>query len=258
MPDKIIDYSKVNIFYPVIGYTGMVHSDYMVSTIDLLLLCRQKDIKLGMRSIWFESLISRARNASVAFMLAKDYTHLLFVDTDVSFNAPDVLKLVDQQKEVVVGVYPKKYWSHQKMQAMGSSGAFPNQWRHLATDFSTELSPEAYAKSKSGEPVAADYAATGFMLISRSCIEKIIQALPEIKYTNDIDGYMDAGDNFYDMFQCKVNPKTKKYESEDYGFCKLWKSMGGEITVLPDISLGHRGFNTFYGNLKYQANYFNL
>ena len=45
MPDKIIDYSKVNIFYPVIGYTGMVHSDYMMSTINLLLLCRQKDIK---------------------------------------------------------------------------------------------------------------------------------------------------------------------------------------------------------------------
>tara|TARA_Y100000296_G_scaffold82286_1_gene111167 strand:+ start:93 stop:668 length:576 start_codon:yes stop_codon:yes gene_type:complete len=191
-------------------------------------------------------------------MLAKDYTHLLFVDTDVSFGAHDVLKLIDQQKEVVVGVYPKKYWSHQKMQAMGSSEDFPEQWRYLATDFSTELPRESYTKSKSGEVVEADYAATGFMLISRSCIEKIIEARPEIKYTNDIDGYTEAEDNFYDIFQCKVNPETKKYESEDYGFCKLWKSLGGEITVLPDISLGHRGFNTFYGNLKFQANYFNL
>ena len=185
MPDKVIDYSKVNIFYPVIGYTGMVHSDYMMSTINLLLLCRQKSINLGMRSIWFESLISRARNASAAFMLAKDYTHLLFVDTDVSFEAHDVLKLIDQQKEVVVGVYPKKYWSHQKMQAMGSLGKFPEQWRHLATDFSTELPPESYTKSKTGQAVEADYAATGFMLISRSCIEEIIKARPEIKYTND-------------------------------------------------------------------------
>ena len=258
MSDKVIDYSNINIFYPVIGYTGMVHSDYMMSTINLLLLCRQKNIKLGMRSIWFESLISRARNASVAFMLAKDYTHLLFVDTDVSFNAYDVLKLIDESKEVVVGVYPKKYWSHQKMQAMGSTGSFPEQWRHLATDFSTELPKESYTKSKNGEPVEADYAATGFMLISRSCIEKIIEARPEIKYTNDIDGYMVAEDNFYDIFQCKVNPETRKYESEDYGFCKLWKSLGGEITVIPDVSLGHRGFNTFYGNLKFQANYFNL
>jgi len=258
MPDKIINYSKINIFYPVIGYTGMVHSDYMMSTINLLLLCRQKDIKLGMRSIWFESLISRARNASVAFMLAKEYTHLLFVDTDVSFDAHDVLKLVDQQREVVVGVYPKKYWSHQKMQAMGTSGSFPEQWRHLATDFSTELSQEKILEAHKGKsPIDTSYAATGFMLIKRSCIEEIIKEKPEIKYTNDIDGYMDAGDNFYDIFQCKVNPETKKYESEDYGFCKLWTSLGGSIKVIPDISLGHRGFSTYNGNLKLQANYYN-
>ena len=42
-----MDYSKVNIFYPVIGYTGMVHSDYMMSTINLMSVCRQKNIKIG-------------------------------------------------------------------------------------------------------------------------------------------------------------------------------------------------------------------
>ena len=63
------------------------------------------------------------------------------------------------------------------------------------------------------------------MLIKRECIEKIIKEKPELHYKNDIDGYMDAGDNFYDIFQCKVNEETKKYESEDYGFCRLWKSL---------------------------------
>ena len=50
-----MDYSKVNIFYPVIGYTGMVHSDYMMSTINLMSVCRQKNIKIGKagRSRWF-------------------------------------------------------------------------------------------------------------------------------------------------------------------------------------------------------------
>ena len=105
-----MDYSKVNIFYPVIGYTGMVHSDYMMSTINLMSVCRQKNIKIGLRSIWFESLISRARNASVAFMLNKDYTHLFFVDTDTQFDPHDVLKLLDADEDVTVGVYPKKYF----------------------------------------------------------------------------------------------------------------------------------------------------
>ena len=234
----------------------MVHSDYMMSTINLMSLCRQKNIRIGLRSIWFESLISRARNASVAFMLNRDYTHLLFVDTDTQFAPDDVLKLIDADKDVTVGVYPKKYFNGQKIEAMASTGRMPEYWRHLATDFSTEIDPEELKKAKSQDTVKANYAATGFMLIKRECIEKIIEARPDIKYRNDIDGYMDAGDNFYDIFRCEVNPETKKYESEDYGFCKLWKSLGGDINVVADISLGHRGFNTYIGNLKLQSNYY--
>ena len=251
-----MDYDKVNIFYPVIGFTGMVHSDYMMSTINLMLLCRQKNIKLGMRSIWFESLISRARNASVAHMLEKDYTHLLFVDTDISFSAYDVLRLIDADKDVTVGVYSKKYISNQKVEIMANHTGFPKDWRPLVGDFSTEINNENLQKAKSENIVEAEYAATGFMLIKRQCIEKIIKERPDIKYINDIDGYMDAGDNFYDIFQCRVNPETKKYESEDYGFCKLWKSLGGKINVITDITLNHRGFNNFEGNLKRQVNFF--
>ena len=251
-----MDYSKVNIFYPVIGYTGMVHSDYMMSTIDFLSVCRQKGIKIGLRSIWFESLISRGRNAAVAFMLNNDYTHLLFVDTDIQFGAFDVLKLIDEDDDVVVGVYPKKYFNGQKIELMASTGKLPEYWRHLATDFSTELDFEEFKKSKTQTSVEAKYAATGFMLIKRECIEKIIKEKPELYYKNDIDGYMDAGDNFYDIFQCKVNEETKKYESEDYGFCKLWTSLGGKIKVVSDVNLGHRGFNTYLGNLKAQSTYY--
>lgn len=234
----------------------MVHSDYMMSTINLMSVCRQKNIKIGLRSIWFESLISRARNASVAFMLNKDYTHLFFVDTDTQFDPHDVLKLLDADEDVTVGVYPKKYFNGKKIELMASTGKLPEYWRHLATDFSTEIDFEEFKKAKSQDKIEAKYAATGFMLIKRECIEKIIAAKPEIKYTNDIDGYMDAGDNFYDIFRCEVNPETKKYESEDYGFCKLWKSLGGKINVITDINLGHRGFNTYLGNLKAQSQYY--
>ena len=234
----------------------MVHSDYMMSTINLMSVCRQKNIKIGLRSIWFESLISRARNASVAFMLNKDYTHLFFVDTDTQFDPHDILKLLDADEDVTVGVYPKKYFNGQKIELMASTRKLPEHWRHLATDFSTELDFEELKKAKTQDKVEAKYAATGFMLIKRECIEKIIAAKPEIKYTNDIDGYMEAGDNFYDIFRCEVNPETNKYESEDYGFCKLWKSLGGKINVITDISLGHRGFNTYLGNLKAQSQYY--
>ena len=93
-----------------------------------------------------------------------------------------------------------------------------------------------------------DYLPTGFLLISKTAIEKIITAHPELKYKNDIDGYMSAGDNFYDLF--KVGIRNGIYESEDWGFCTTWRDMGGKIYARSDVSLGHWGWHMFKGNFN--------
>ena len=92
-----------------------------------------------------------------------------------------------------------------------------------------------------------DYLPTGFLLISRTAINKIIKQYPELKYKNDIDGYMSAGDNFYDLF--KVGIRNGIYESEDWGFCSLWKSVGGKVLIHPEINVKHLGWHEYEGNL---------
>ena len=130
-------------------------------------------------------------------------------------------------------------------------------WKAVATDFSTELNEESLEKAKRGEIFEVGYAATGFMLIKTDVFRKIIEKRPDLKYINDVDGYMSAHqDNFYDFFQVGVNPSSKKYESEDYGFCQLWRSLGGKIHVVPDIKLVHTGRNHYPGDIIKQANTF--
>ena len=250
------------LLFPLITYNGTCHTEFALATMGLLLqIYRYKDIDMVISPITFESLISRARNAAAAWALSDDYSHLLFIDADIGFDPSDVFKLIAANKDVAVGVYPKKYYSRAKMKALAkdSPEVFNDKedWRALATDFSTELNAENLEKAKRGEAFEVNYAATGFMLIKTDVFRKIIEKRPDLKYTNDVDGYMSADkDNFYDFFQVGVNPSNKKYESEDYGFCQLWRSLGGKIHVVPDIKLVHTGRNHYPGDIVKQARTF--
>ena len=252
----------IKVLLPLITYNGTCNTEFALATMGLLLkIYSYKDIDMVISPITFESLISRARNAAAAWALSDDYTHLLFIDADIGFDPLDVFKLIEANKDVVVGVYPKKYYSRAKMQALAKDfpEVFNNKqdWRALSTDFSTEFNEKSLEKAKRGQVFEVDYAATGFMLIKTDVFRKIIEKRSDLKYTNDVDGYMSADkDYFYDFFQVGVNPSSKKYESEDYGFCQLWRSVGGKIHVVPDIKLVHTGRNHYPGDIVKQARTF--
>ena len=37
-----------------------------------------------------------------------DYTHLLFIDADLAFNPDAVIRMLEYDKDVVTGIYPRK------------------------------------------------------------------------------------------------------------------------------------------------------
>ena len=137
---------KSKIFLPLINYGGMCHTEFAMGVMGTLLqIQKSNDIDMVVNPITFESLISRARNAASAFALHDDFSHLLFIDSDIGFDPQDVFKLIEADQDVVVGVYPKKYYSRHKMEALAkySPHVFNDkeEWKSLATDFSTEFTP---------------------------------------------------------------------------------------------------------------------
>jgi hypothetical protein len=206
-----------------------------MSIFKLLNTVKDKKINCSFYPIFFESLVSRARNAAVAhFLEDKENTHLLFIDSDIIFEPEDVLKLLKSGKEVIAGIYPKKYitWERLKNNPEAERVDFP-------VGGNIKMTEDNFLEM--------DYLPTGFLLISRKAIEKVIKAHPELKYRNDIDGYMSAGDNFYDLF--KVGIRNGIYESEDWGFCSLWKEAGGKVLIHPEVNVKHVGWHEYEGNL---------
>ena len=254
--------NKVSVYFPIIAYGGMCRAEFAMSASALFVKCLQEHPRVSFSStgILFESLVSRARNASAAALLHYKCDRLLFIDADINFDANDVFKLIKHDKDVVCGAYAKKYYNKQKVALLAKHNpeVFATEsWKDLATDYTTEFSRDIAASIRAPKNlVEVDYAATGFMLIKTDVFKKIIKERPDLKYKNEVDGYSSWGDNFYDFFPAHVNPENGKYESEDYGFCNLWRSMGGKIHLDPTIKLHHIGNNSYGGDLIKQMEFF--
>ena len=250
----------MKLFIPIIAYGGQVHAEFMMSMIRLQMELVRKRFTSQFHLITAESLISRGRNSASAFFLKSDCDYMLFVDTDMAFNPTDFNEVASVNKPLVIGAHCKKYLRKDKIEEYAKRHpSFEKDWESYVTDFSTEI-PSPATLDKIGhcdKVMTVNYGATGFMLIHRSVFETIIKKRPDLKYKNDIDFYMGGEDNFYDFFSVRVNPKTKKYESEDYGFCQLWRECGGKIYCATNTNLTHFGRHDHTGNLYKQLEFWN-
>jgi len=208
-----------------------------------------------------ESLITRARNYFVSIFLAKtDYTHLLFIDSDITFHPDSVIRMLLSKKDVVGGAYPKKsiQWENICQIVRENPDITPEQLEKRSHDYAINViayndpeKPSTITLQIENGYMKVAYIATGFMLLTRTVIESMIQQFPDLKYVNDVPGY-NLGhnhDQFYSVFDCIIDPKSRRYLSEDYAFCNRWIKMGGDIWLDVSCALSHAGTYDFKGGI---------
>jgi len=154
------------------------------------------------------SLVYEARNEIVAQALEKfpDMTHLLFVDSDMTFGVDHMLLLAESGKDIIGGVACNRH----------------NPWRPCyLNEKEDENFPELLEELKKPydqqKPYKVKGVGMGFTLISRKALEK----------NSNVDGVPSLW--FY--------PRDGK--GEDYSFCDLAKENGFDIWVHPSCQLGH-------------------
>ena len=254
---ELEELQKKKIFVATPMYGGMCNGMYTKSSCDLAKIGQAYNMDIKMFYLFNESLITRARNYCVDEFLRSDYTHMMFIDSDIGFDPNDVLSLAilanEGERDIICGPYPKKTIAWEKIkQAVdkGFADSNPNLLENYGGDFVFNPA-HGVEEMRLDEPIEVLEGGTGFMMITREAFKMFDVAYPDLRYypdhvrTKHFDGSRDIG--MY--FQSLIDPESKRYLSEDYMFCQYMKKAGVPTWYCPWIKLTHTGSYVFQGSL---------
>ena len=251
--------NKTKIIFGTPCFGGMLHNGFFQSMLELAVNFTKLNIPFEMMTIGNESLIQRARNGIVAkFMADPNASHLMFIDADITFSWINIVKLLLSGKELCGGCYPKKCFNWDKIKHQIQKNPNLSDDELMAKSLDYVFNPiyhkegeNVVIKLNNGMAQVKDIG-TGFMLINKSVIHKMIKKYPETKFVNNVAGYgsNNVGDYFYTLFDCCIDPVSRVYLSEDYLFCKRWIDIGGELWLDLSTNLNHTGIIDYKGCLS--------
>jgi hypothetical protein len=249
---------KRKLFLATPMYGGQCAGMFARSVADLTALCTHYGIGLQMYFLFNESLITRARNYCCDEFIRSDATHMMFIDADIGFNPQDVIALLaladdDSEYDVIGGPYPKKCISWEKVKMAVDKGFAddnPNDLEKFVGDY--VFNP----KSGSGvipinEPVEVLEIGTGFMMIKKQTLVKFAEKFSQYNYRPDHvrTEAFDGSREIMQFFQAEIDPKSKRYLSEDYWFCQKIQELGMKTWFCPWMKMQHVGTYIFGGSL---------
>lgn len=218
-------------------YGGNVKQEFMTSITDLMMHLSarfwQEDGTVALQPLVAEmafleneSHIDRARNKIANKFMRSGRDWLLFVDSDIVFSAPDVMRL----------------WLHGMNGQRLVAGAYA--MKGIVPQFAVAAVPDA--KADEHGLIEVMHSGTGFMLIHRSVFEKLAEAGKAQEYnlgSNDPDRALGIKTNraYFKSGVRPMPPVGDLWLSEDYMLCYEWRKLGGKIFVDRNINLEHCG-----------------
>ena len=263
--EKIKNYIKINhpkLYILTPCYGSMCHVNYIICLMNTINLFKQIGFPLQIEFCKNDSLVSRARNNLIArAMNDPSSTHFMFIDSDITWDPLDILKLILTDKELIGGIYPLKNYDWSKL---SNDPDYISQLlkRKNESQLSKIISDEKMIQYNllkynvnyltnmleiDNNLAKVRHVATGFMMIKRPVIEKMMKSFPSTKYVDDINFLKPEENQFaYALFDCGV--EEGHYFSEDWLFCHRWTKMGNEIWIDVSINLIHSGVEDYCGS----------
>ncbi|WP_332763935.1 hypothetical protein [Phenylobacterium sp.] len=166
--------------------------------------------------------ISSARATLLRKALDAKADVIVFLDHDLSWRPTDLLKLIETPGEVVAGLYRYRKDEFEFMGHLADAGGRKPYFRQDGV-------------------LAAERVPAGFLKITKEAVDRFIGHHPELcfgaRYSPSIDLFNHGA---FDGV----------WWGEDYAFSRRWRALGGDIWVVPDLSLTHHDPDKSYpGNV---------
>jgi hypothetical protein len=207
-------------------YDFKVTAKLAISLADFCVQATKYGVDIQICNISGCSVVSRVRNLIAKDFLDSDCTDLMFIDSDINFNASDIFRLmawnIDPKKGIVAGIPVARKKGKTYISTLDTDEEENILMNHMGL-------------------VKAKRVATAFMLIRREVFEKMYEAHPEWRYHDE----KKIGDEMIAFFDFAL--KDGNYIGEDFLFCDRARELGFEVWIDPTIKLGHVGVEEFAG-----------
>ena len=208
-------------------YDFKISAKLAISLASFCVQAQQHGIDIQICNISGCSVVSRVRNLIASDFLSSDCTDLMFIDSDINFDAEDIFRLmawnIDPKKGIVAGIPVAR-----KKGKVYISTLDTDDDEHIFMD-------------KMGL-IRAKRVATAFMMIRRDVFTQLKDAHPEWVYHDE----KKVGDEMIAFFDFAL--KDGNYIGEDFLFCDRARELGFEVWIDPTIKLGHMGVEEFSGS----------
>jgi hypothetical protein len=235
-----------NIMIATPMYGGNCQGVFLKSIISLVEILKLNGHGVQFIDLYNESLITRARNTLTEEFLRKiHFTHLLFIDADQGFDPLGILKMIEEDVEIIGAPVPMKGINWERVREAALSGQ--KDLSSFTSIYNTRINdPKEIEKFKenSNQKIEVDHVGTGLVLIKREVFETLKEYVPSYRNGQGALYSIQQGESVYDFWRLEINEYANML-SEDYTFCKMWRDLGNKVYLAPYVKTTHVGTYIF-------------
>ncbi|CAG9189069.1 conserved hypothetical protein [Paraburkholderia tropica] len=237
--------APVNVLIALPTYDNSVHLDFAMALARLMETFKSTGVRFEYIHT-ASSHIIRARNFFANYFLSHpEFTHILFLDTDMDFSRDAIPRLLAGNKPVAGIACPYRFFDRNKTITADDVGLSLAEWQEKTVEYNTAILADAQGNGSVANGWAeVSHIGTGIFLVRRDAIDAIAPLTQLYRPPAQYAPYLPDG-RFHAFFDT-VGEKGV-YLSEDLSFCRRVREAGLSVWALIDEKIVHHGASAISG-----------